>query len=212
MARPRTPIGTFGGIYFEPALNGQVRARARFRDDDGQLRRVQATGATQKAAERNLKALLCQRTSHSTGFGELTRDSSFKQLVEVWLEDLDLEGRVAPSTRDLYERNMRKLVMPAFEHYTLREITISKVDRFLKAQANKSYSRAKQAKVVLNLAFGLAVRYEAIPHNPVASRAHARADELSASVLYDSEKRRAILAERAIAHFTRRTHPWKSLV
>jgi integrase len=174
MARPRTPIGTFGEIYFEPTLNGQVRARARFRDDDGQLRRVQATGATQKAAERNLKTLLCQRTSHSTGTGELTRDSSFTQLVEVWLEDLDLEGRVAPSTRDLYERNVRKLVMPAFENYTLREITISKVDRFLKAQANRSYSRAKQAKVVLNLAFGLAVRYEAIPRNPVTGTARLR--------------------------------------
>ena len=54
----------------------------------------------------------------------------------------------------------------AFEHCTLREISISKVDRFLKSQAKVSYSRAKHAKVVLNLALGLALRYEAISRNP----------------------------------------------
>jgi len=43
----------------------------------------------------------------------LTPDSSFTRLVEVWLGDLDLEGKIAPSTRALYERNMRQLVMPA---------------------------------------------------------------------------------------------------
>lgn len=38
---------------------------------------------------------------------------SFIQLVDVWLADLDLENKVAESTRALYERNMRQLVMPA---------------------------------------------------------------------------------------------------
>ena len=45
MARPRTPIGTFGEIYFEKVSGGRARAFARFRDHDGQLRRVQATAA-----------------------------------------------------------------------------------------------------------------------------------------------------------------------
>ena len=55
MGRPRTPIGTFGEIFFEKTPSGQVRARARYRDDDGQVRRVSAVGSTQKTAERNLK-------------------------------------------------------------------------------------------------------------------------------------------------------------
>lgn len=46
MARPRTPIGTFGEIYFEQTHDGRSRALTRFRDYDGQLRRVQATAAT----------------------------------------------------------------------------------------------------------------------------------------------------------------------
>jgi hypothetical protein len=35
--------------------SGRVRARARYRDDDGQVRRVAAIGSTQKTAEHNLK-------------------------------------------------------------------------------------------------------------------------------------------------------------
>lgn len=31
MARPRTPIGTFGKVYSEPAPGGRARAFARFR-------------------------------------------------------------------------------------------------------------------------------------------------------------------------------------
>ncbi len=141
MPRPRTPIGTFGEIYFEKAPNGRYRAFARFRDHDGNLRRVQATGATQKAAERKLKELLADRAEQNVGQGELTASSSFRHLVEVWLADLDLEDKLAPSTRALYERNMEKLVMPAFENYTLREITVRRVDQFIKTLAStKSYS------------------------------------------------------------------------
>jgi excisionase family DNA binding protein len=174
MARPRTPVGTFGDIQFETAANGRVRARTRYRDDDGRLRRVQATGMTRKSAERALKEQLACRAHYAGHAAELTPDSAFTSLVDVWLDDLDLEGRLAHSTRSLYERNMRTLVLPTFRHFTLREITVSKVDRFLKTKASKSYSMAKQAKVVLSLALGLAVRYEAIPRNPVAGTARLR--------------------------------------
>lgn len=174
MARPRTPIGTFGDISYIKASGGKFRARTRYRDDDGKVRRVSATGATKREAERNLKKVAADRSSFRST-GELTPDSSFTSLVEVWLADLDLEGRVAESTRVLYERNMRQLVVPAFEGYALREITVSKVDRFLKGLvANKSYSMAKQARTVLSLAFGLAVRYDALQKNPVREAARLR--------------------------------------
>ena len=119
--------------------------------------------------------MLVERADQTVGQGELTGSSSFKHLVELWLEDLDLEGKVAESTRALYERNMEKLVLPVFANYTLREISVRKVDQFLKKLAStKSYSTAKQARTVLSLAFGLAVRYDAIRENPVrdAARLH----------------------------------------
>jgi integrase len=166
--RPRTAIGTFGGFTFVSAPNGKVKARVRYRDDDGQLRLVQATGDSRKSAERALKAKLSQRASYASGYGALSADSSFTTLVKVWLDDLDLQGKLAPSTRILYERNMRQLVMPVFEHDTLREITVCKVDQFIKTlAATKSHSTAKQARTVLSLAFGLAVRYDALKENPV---------------------------------------------
>lgn len=175
MARPRTPIGTFGDTTFIPAGGGKVKARVRFRDHDGQLRLVQATGANRPGAERALKEKLAKRERYAPGGGELSPDSSFRQLVDVWLEDLDLEGKLAESTRALYERNMRQLVMPAFENYLLREISVRKVDQFIKRLASaKSYSTAKQARTVLSLAFGLAVRYDALRENPVRDTARLR--------------------------------------
>ena len=122
--------------------------------------------------------------SRACGQGELSGSSSFRHLVEVWLADLDLEDKLAPSTRDLYERNMEKLVMPAFANYTLREITVRKVDQFIKTLAStKSYSTAKQARTVLSLAFGLAVRYDAIPRNPVRDTARLQKPPSQAQAL-----------------------------
>lgn len=184
MPRPRTPIGTFGEIYYEKTPGGRFRAFARFRDHDGQLRRVQTTAATQQAAARKLKELLAERAEQSVGQGELSGSSSFRHLVDVWLADLDLEGKLAQSTRDLYERNMEKLVMPAFANYTLREITVRRVDQFIKTLAStKSYSTAKQARTVLSLAFGLAVRYDAIPRNPVRDTVRLRKPPSQAQAL-----------------------------
>jgi integrase len=168
MGRPRTAIGTFGEFTYVPASNGRIKARVRFRDDNGQLRLVQATGDNRKSAERALKQKVTRRDRFSAGSRDLSADSTFGRLVEVWLADLDLTDKLAPSTRALYERNMRQLVMPAFESHTLREINVRKVDQFIKRLAStKSYSTAKQARTVLSLAFGLAVRYDALKENPV---------------------------------------------
>ena len=88
------------------------------RDDDGRLRLVQASGRTATAAEHALKLKITRRGTYSAREGELSPGTPFPALV-----------------------------LPAFEHFTLREITISKVDRFLKAHAKISYSRAKLSKV-----------------------------------------------------------------
>jgi integrase len=95
-------------------------------------------------------------------------------LVDYWIEDMELEDRLSLTTRQLYERNMRGLVMPAFEHLTLREVGVARCDRFLKQLARDSHSKAKQARVVLRLSLGLAVRHEILPRNPMdhVSRLH----------------------------------------
>lgn len=174
MTRQRLDIGTFGAISFVTSQRGQVQARARYRDWDGATRQVSATGTTQSAAERALKAKLTDRALFQPGSSAITPDSTFGALVTYWLEDLDLEGRISRTTRLLYERNMRNLVLPAFEHLTLREIGVARCDHFLKSLAKKSHSRAVQARVVLRLALALAVRHEVLPRNPIdnVSRLH----------------------------------------
>ena len=167
MSRPRLPIGTFGEIMFRTNKAGQVVARALYRDWDGTGRQVTASGVTKAAAERALKVKLNERSLFQPADTTLTPDSSFGQLVQYWLDDMDVEDRLAKQTRQRYEYHMRQLVLPAFENLTLREIGVARCDMFIKQLGKKSYNRARQAKVVMRLAFGLAVRHEIIPRNPM---------------------------------------------
>ncbi|HEY9263376.1 MAG TPA: site-specific integrase, partial [Mycobacterium sp.] len=192
--------GTFGSINTTQNSPRSWTARARFRDPDGVLRPVEATGTTAVVAERELKVKLAHRTRIVAGVSDLHPHSPFPDLVRVWLEDLDLDPDLAQGTKDLYERDMRTLVLPVFEHFVLREITISKVDRFLRTLAKQSYSRAKHAKVVLNLVLGMAHRYEAIEKNPVSGTKRLKRPVTQATALTLEE----IQAIRAAARTWRR--------
>lgn len=167
MGRPRLPICTHGGISFGETGDGRITARTRYRDWDGKVRIVSATGPSRSAAQTELKRRLTERNLYQPIDTTLTLDSPFPELVDYWLADLDLEGRLAPATRFNYERDMKGLVLPAFQHLTLREIGVARCDALLKQLAQKSHARAKRAKTVLRLAFGLAVRHEVVPRNPV---------------------------------------------
>ena len=174
MARPRTPIGTFGEVILRRTGGGKVEARTRYRDYDGRLRLVSARGTSPAEATRALKAKLAERIAVSPLDTPLTADSSFTDLVEYWLADLDLEARLAIATREAYERNMRNLVLPSFADLALREIGVARCDSFLKHQSRRSYNRARQARVVMRLAFSLAVRHEVLHRNPMDHVANLR--------------------------------------
>lgn len=169
MSGMRLPIGTFGDISVTRTAAGKHTARARYRDWDGKTRLVQTTAGSRKQAEAALKHKLAHRELFQPAAGALSPDSAFGELVAYWLEDLDLEDRLSRTTRLLYERNMRTLVLPAFENLTLREIGVARCDHFLNQLARKSYSRARQARLVLRLALALAVRHEVLARNPIDS-------------------------------------------
>lgn len=177
MSRPRLTIGTFGEITTRKAASGRFESRTRYRDWDGRARQVAASVATARAAEHALKAKLAERSLFQPGPGTLSPDSPFPDLVAYWLEDIDLEGRISMTTRNLYERNMRTLVLPAFGALTLREIGVARCDQFIMMLGKQSYNRAKQARVVLRLALQLGVRHEVLARNPMEhiSRLHREA-------------------------------------
>ncbi|MGQ4496454.1 hypothetical protein ACUH95_05550 [Dermabacteraceae bacterium P13101] len=97
-------------------------ARANYRDWDGHVRQVQATASTASAAIRKLKAKLADRCLFQPTFTSLTPDSPLNDLVAYWLEDIELEDRLSKTTRNLYERNIRTLVLPVLGHLTLRKL------------------------------------------------------------------------------------------
>lgn len=56
---------------------------------------------------------------------------------------------------------------PAFERYTLGEVTTGRIEWFLRREAAVSYSRVKHSRTLLNQLFDFALRHDAIARNPV---------------------------------------------
>lgn len=162
--RPRTAIGTYGAIYVMRKADRCV-AETRFRDLDGRLRKVTATAGSASAARALLKERLLDRSGYGSG-GMLGLSSPFGDLVALWLAELEMRD-LAEGTKQSYRDQVRLHVLPAFEHFTLGEITTGRVEWFLKSEATTSPSRAKQSRSMLNLLFGFALRHDAISRNPV---------------------------------------------
>jgi hypothetical protein len=165
MARPRTPVGAYGSIAVR-RRGDRVIAETRIRDADGRVRHVRVTAQSAAHARVSLQERLLNRPA----FGStrvLTPQSSFADLTGVWLDDLELQ-KLAEGTKQSYRDQVRLHVLPAFEHYTLAEITTGRVEWFLKSEAAASSSRARQSRTLLNLLFGFALRHDAVARNPVA--------------------------------------------
>ena len=169
--RPRTPIGTHGAVNIRRE-GGRVVAETRVRDLDGRLRQVRATGPTAAAARARLMERIRERPALPSA-GVLRPTSSFADLADLWLADLELRD-LAGNTKENYRTCLRLHVRPAFEHYTLAEVTTGRVEWFLAKQARMSQSQAKQARTLLNMLFAYALRHDAITRNPVEGRAVSR--------------------------------------
>jgi len=162
--RPRTAIGTYGAVYVMRNVDRCV-AETRVRDLDGRLRKVTATAGSPSAARALLKERLLIRPGYGSG-GVLSLSSPFGDLVALWLADLELR-ELAEATKESYRDQVRLHVLPAFEHFTLGEITTGRVEWFLKSEAKTSDSRARRSRTMLNLLFRFALRHDAIARNPV---------------------------------------------
>ena len=124
--RPRTGVGTFGAIRTVETGAGTFRAVTRLRDWDGHLRRVTATGATRTQAIATLKEKIVER-DHVGDTGEaVTADTPFPKFALLWLEEIQIDPRLSDGTKEVYERQLRTLILPAFEHFTIREITTAR--------------------------------------------------------------------------------------
>lgn len=118
--RPRTIIGTYGLVGYGRSNQG-YRTATRYRDVNGRLRVVIASGPTQAAVRARLKQRLLDRSGYGAG-GELSVTSSFKELTTLWLEHLDMQN-LSDGTKDNYRDDLKRHVAPTFNSFTLGEIT-----------------------------------------------------------------------------------------
>ncbi len=169
--RPRTAIGTYGAVNVR-RRGSRALAETRIRDADGRIRHVRITARTAEQARSRLKQRLLSRPGFASG-GVLQPSSSFVELAELWLADLEMRD-LAEGTKQFYRDQLRLHVRPAFEHYSLGEITTGRVEWFLKSQAALSPSRAKHSRTLINLMFSFALRHDAISRNPVDGTSRLR--------------------------------------
>ncbi|MDR3202042.1 MAG: hypothetical protein LBT54_02745 [Bifidobacteriaceae bacterium] len=191
-----SPIGAHGRIATKqtPPGSGKWRATARFRDHDGTTRQVEAWAPSSGKAERKLTAELAARKR--LGGQDVTPDLPLRRLAALWLDEKKGEG-VEPQTLDQYRQAVTTLVIPSLGGLEIREVTVSRLDAFLKRIQAKTPAQARIAKVCLSGMLGLAVRHGAIAHNPVRDTARLKTTRAKPRAADDDEVQKLRAALRA---------------
>jgi integrase len=165
MGRPPMPIGTYGKIRTYPlASGGGFRATTMFRDNDGRTRPVERRGRSAAAAVRELKKALKERTGPADG--EVTGDTRVRVIADLYLAEV--KRRRQGTTYDTYALHMRNHVLPAFGEMRAREVTVMRVDAFLRAcERTMQANTVRSVRTVLSGTLSHAARLGAVPTNPV---------------------------------------------
>jgi integrase len=169
-------LGTWGRIRTYPMVfnaKGKPvswRATTLVRGADGRTRAVERRGRSASDAENRLKAHLAEGAKLASE-GELSGLDRFSKAAELWrggIESSVHRDVLSPGTLETYERQLKLHVLPAFGDIRLLEFTPPLIDRFLKGLSNKTGApTAKTCRSVVSGVLGLAVRYGALPSNPV---------------------------------------------
>ncbi|MFB7844829.1 tyrosine-type recombinase/integrase [Microbacterium sp. NPDC056052] len=164
MARPPLELETWGKIR-RTTIAGKPTAVCRYRDSDGVTRPIQRQGKTPAEAERNLIKALKKRLAPA---GEdLTGNSTVRAAGARCLAEPERD-ELAVSTRARYRQSMDTLIGKGFGDLRLAEVTVPRVDRFLKRITDENGpGSAKTVRTILQHVFGLAVRHGAMKSNPV---------------------------------------------
>lgn len=169
MARPRIAAGEVGAIQMTRLANGRYRARARMRNDRGELVQLRVDAATGEMARSELLSRANALTTHTKAL--VTKASTIAEAATVWLPTVRARaenGLLSWSTYENYEQTVRLVVVPTCGGVTLGALTVGRCDRILQnLLAERGISGARKARSVLSLICGFAVRDDAIPTNPV---------------------------------------------
>jgi integrase len=164
--RPPLPVGTFGSISVREVGPKRFRARARFRDFDGQVREVVKFGETPAGAQRNLRAALVERVEEKRGT-DISRATKVAELAAAWLEEVKDSDRLAGSTKARYTTIVESFIVPGVGALRVGELTVAAVDRHLRAITERhGGATAKAVRSCLSGMVGLAMRHGTLATNP----------------------------------------------
>jgi len=127
---------------------------------------MERKGTTAADAERKLAAALRDRLTPAEG---ISADTRLTALADVWWEEFEAKGRAVGTARQ-YRTMLAAHILPGLGGVTIREATVSRLDRFVKALAkNAGYGAARTSAVVLSGMLDVAARHGAIAANPMRS-------------------------------------------
>lgn len=179
------PPGTHGKVRLYEWPSGGFRAKTKVRDLDGVTREVERSGRSRAAAERALKKALQERSA-PTG-GPVSADSTVAAVVELFLDDVQRRRR--GTTYDTYALQARNHVVPALGGLRVREVTVARVDAFLRAcEARLAANTVRTVRTVLSGTLGYAARLGAIPTNPVRDAGRIEGTTSTARALVRTER------------------------
>lgn len=169
MVRPRIARGEVGQVQVTQLANGKWRARARMRDDAGELVQLRVDGTTAETARTELLARAHTLTTHTKAL--VSGSSTIAEAAVAWPPTIRVRaehGLLSWSTYENYEHAVRLVLVPACGGVTLEALTVGRCDRILQnLLAERGIAAARKARSVLSLICGFAVRDDAIPTNPV---------------------------------------------
>lgn len=171
MARPKIAAGEVGQVQVTQLANGKWRARARMRDDSGELVQLRAEGPTESDAREELLSRAKTLMTHTKAIVTAGSTIAEAEAAEAWLPTVRVRaenGTLSWSTYENYETTVRLALVPVCGGVTLEALTVGRCDRIIQnLLADRGVSAARKARSVLSLICGFAVRDDAIPTNPV---------------------------------------------
>ncbi|MBF4562831.1 tyrosine-type recombinase/integrase [Microbacterium sp. VKM Ac-2870] len=164
MARPRTPIGSYGEIH-TARIGGKWRARARYRFSDGKSRQVERFDVSEAKAKAKLREAL--NTVENGRGTELKPTTPLRVLANQFLEEKEGAGR-STGTLTTYRSAVKMHIIPKIGDLSAAEATPAQLQTFLSSvHKQHGHGAAKNCRSVLSGMLGMAVRNGAIARNPV---------------------------------------------
>lgn len=159
-------MGDYGSISYSVTAEGKHVAMARYRDSDGETRRVRAQGSSKGAAAKALRAKFKEREK-SGGEADISNESTVAELAERYYA-AKCEGDLAANTRYNIRRAINNHIIPRLGKLRIREVTAQRLDKTITAVAHDNGpGTARVVRSAMSGMFSAAVRWGAATTNPV---------------------------------------------